>query len=178
MVSLRHKPSAATLGWDQGRKAVGRGWTWRRVARRWGQEGRIGRAKDPSATFFRVQPFPRGGFIPPFERPPGPAEKSFLMTIPATLKTRSDHYGREYRPLFPLPLRILYPRGCRVTPPSIRNSESLVGLKMWLLRLFVSFFHSSVNFVKIMRFSRERNLGIVWRKEKEELARMVLEINT
>lgn len=78
---------------------------------KWGQEGRAVQRillRDP---FSRptISSLPLDGFIRPFDRPPGPVEKSLLMTIPGTPKTRSGHYGREYHPFFSLHPRDLHP---------------------------------------------------------------------
>lgn len=99
---------------------------------RWGQEGRAVRRILLRDSFSRptISSLPLGGFIRPFDRPPGPVEKSLLMTIPGTPKTRSGHYGREYHPFFFAPSARLTPLTSFHPPLSIRNSESLVGLKM------------------------------------------------
>lgn len=128
--------------------------------------GRGRDAKNPpssASNHFLLTPRRFHSTIRPFVH----IEKSFLMTIPRTPKTRSGHYGREYHPFFfrSLPaLRILHPRGYRcLTPPSfhpllsVRNSESLVGLKM-RPSLFPSL-HFFRRLINVMRFSREKKFA-------------------
>lgn len=96
--------------------------------------GRGRDAKNPpssASNHFLLTPRRFHSTIRPFVH----IEKSFLMTIPRTPKTRSGHYGREYHPFFfrSLPaLRILHPRGyrCLTSLLSIHPFPSVIQ-KVW-----------------------------------------------
>lgn len=127
--------------------------------------GRGRDAKNPpssASNHFLLAPRRFHSTIRPFVH----IEKSFLMTIPRTPKTRSGHYGREYHPFFSLPscptnspsARLPMPYIPSFHPPlSVRNSESLVGLKM-RPSLFSSF-HFFRRLINVMRFSREKKFA-------------------